>query len=83
MLGTPTQVFQIWLYTFSLVLATAAIVARLLARRFTRTKLQVNDWLMLLAYLNVLGLGIAANIGNSSVKLFEIDSLTEPRSRCT
>jgi uncharacterized membrane protein YhaH (DUF805 family) len=69
MLGTPIQIFQIWLYTFLLVLATTAIVARLLARRFTRTKLQMNDWLMLLAYVNVLGLGIAVNIGKSSVKL--------------
>ncbi|KAH7070968.1 hypothetical protein FB567DRAFT_612538 [Paraphoma chrysanthemicola] len=62
MLNTPIQSIQLFLYTFSLVLATAAIACRLFARRFTRTKLQWNDWLMILAYLHVLGLGVAANI---------------------
>ena len=63
MLNKPIQVFQLWLYTFSLILATLSIFCRLLARHFTQTRLQLNDWLMVLAYLNVLGLGIAANIG--------------------
>jgi len=65
MLNLPIQKFQIGLYTFSLVLATAAIVLRLVARRYTRIKLQLNDWIMILAYVNILALGIAANIGKS------------------
>jgi nitrate reductase gamma subunit len=68
MLNLPIQKFQICLYTFSIVLATAAIVLRLLARRYTRTKLQLNDWIMLLAYVHVLALGIAANTGKSKSK---------------
>lgn len=68
MLNLPIQKFQIWLYTFSIVLATAAIILRLIARRHTRTKLQWNDWLMVLAYVHVLALGIAANIGESGRK---------------
>jgi hypothetical protein len=68
MLNLPIQKFQICLYTFSIVLATAAIVLRLLERRYTRTKLQLNDWIMVLAYVHVLALGIAANIGKSKSK---------------
>jgi uncharacterized membrane protein YcjF (UPF0283 family) len=64
MIGTERQKIQLFLYTLSLVLATVGLAGRLWARKITRTRWQINDYLMILAYLNVLGLVVAANLGN-------------------
>jgi len=53
MIGTTTQKAQIALYTVALILATLAVACRLWARRITGLKWQVNDWLMILAYVSV------------------------------
>lgn len=79
MLNLPIQKFQICLYTFSLVQATAAILFRLIARRYTRTRLQSNDWIMILAYVNILALGIAANIGKYKQASTQLMKLTDTR----
>lgn len=65
MIGTERQKIQLFLYTFSLLLATGGLVCRLWARKITRTRWQINDYLMILAYLNVLGLVVASNMGNA------------------
>ncbi|KAF2824469.1 hypothetical protein CC86DRAFT_408545 [Ophiobolus disseminans] len=80
--SSPLQPLQICLYTFSLILATAAIICRILSRRQMRIPLQLNDWLMVVAYVNVLGLAISANIavvhGEMGRHQFE---LSETRAR--
>ncbi|KAF2877439.1 hypothetical protein BDV95DRAFT_147200 [Massariosphaeria phaeospora] len=62
MIGTVRQKAQIGLYSASLFLATVAVVCRFWSRKITGTKWQLNDYFMLLAYLSVLGLSIAANL---------------------
>jgi hypothetical protein len=52
MIGTKHQKIQLVLYSLSLVLATAGLIARLWARRMTRTRWQINDYLMILAYVS-------------------------------
>ncbi|KAH7165109.1 hypothetical protein DER46DRAFT_662221 [Fusarium sp. MPI-SDFR-AT-0072] len=53
MVKTSLQHLQLVVYIFDIVIATIAICCRLWARRIKRTRWQMNDYLMVVAYVAV------------------------------
>ncbi|KAH7122241.1 hypothetical protein B0J11DRAFT_334002 [Dendryphion nanum] len=62
MIRTPQQIGQLVICSFSFLTATVGIYGRLHARYRVGTKWQANDYFMILAYLSVVGLIIAASL---------------------